>query len=198
MPKPRSDSVLDGLPENQRAAIERWLFEENLSHKDTAVRIFQDFAVRISPSAVACFYQRCAKRRMLLQIAASSESSKAVTDQFRQNPDTSFEALLGLIGQAAFEMKLQSGGKLDLKTLKDLAEIMALGLKVKTDTKKIAQKDEQLRLQRDKLEIDVTKLAMKEAAFIKSVSSNSKLTESEKMNVIRQKLFGQLPPPATT
>lgn len=192
MRKTRSDSIVDGLPENQRSAIERWLCEENLSLDLVKQRIWDDFNVRVSRSALSEFYGRCSRARMLRKISESSAAAKSVTDQFRSNPDTSFEALLGLVGQAAFELKM-SGKQLDLGTLKDLAEIMALGLKVKTDTKKIQQKDEQLALQRQKLEMDVTKLARREAAAIKAISSNSKLTESEKLDAIRKKLFGQLP-----
>jgi hypothetical protein len=192
MRKTRSDSVLDGLPENQRALIERWLCEDNLGLDAVKQKCHDDLNLKVSRSALSEFFQRCSRRRMLDRIAESSAAAKSVTEQFRSNPDSSFEALLGLIGQAAFEKKM-NGEDLDLGTLKDLTEIMAIGLKVKTDTKKIAQKDEQLALQRQKLEMDVSKLAMREAASIKTISSASKLTQSEKLDAIRKKLFGQLP-----
>jgi hypothetical protein len=191
MRKTRSDSVLDGLPENQRAAIERWLVDENLSLKDARERVFQDFGVRCSPTAFSQFAARCRQSRMLRQIAESSSAAKAVTDQFRNDPDTSFEALLGLVGQAAFEMKM-SGKQLDLGTLKDLAEIMALGLKVKTDTKKIQQKDQQLNLAERKFRRDTAELFVKWAEDKRAKEIiTAGVSNSEKIERLGELMFGE-------
>src|SRR5207302_649267 len=68
-----------------------------------------------------------------------------------QNKDQAFDALMGLVGQAAFE-KQMGGETLDIETLKDLTLIASVGLKAKTDAYKIAQKDREIELSRDKFE----------------------------------------------
>lgn len=59
---------------------------------------------------------------------------------------------------------------------------------------------EEHRLNREKFEFDAAKAAKKFAAEIKTISANPKLNESQKINAIRQRLFGVLPeqvnPPA--
>ena len=49
------------------------------------------------------------------------------------------------------------------------------------------------RLAREKFEFDAAQAARKFAAEIKIISANSKLNESQKINAIRERLFGALP-----
>ena len=156
MRKTRSDSVINRLPQNQQDCLERWLCEENLSYKDAAERFFQDFGQRLSRGALERFFQDKAQERTLLKIARSSRDANWVVDELRKNKEKSFEALLGLIGQAAFEKQMK-GEELDVSTLIDLAQIAAIGLKAKSDTRKAEQKDNEIAIAARKLELDLQK-----------------------------------------
>lgn len=58
---------------------------------------------------------------------------------------------------------------------------------------KLDQRERQLQLDTDKFQFDAVKAAIKHAAEIKTISANSKISSAEKVNQIRQKLFGTLP-----
>ena len=132
----KDKSKLGNLPANQQAALEQWLFDDSpaLEYEQARERLWQDFSVRTSLRALCEWRQKRAQERSLAKIAASSQASRAVVQKFSENPSHAFNALMEMIGQAAFEIQMD-GKALSLDTLKDLAEVAALGLKARKDTK---------------------------------------------------------------
>lgn len=156
MRKPKANSVIDGLPANQKEALERWLFEENVSFADATDRLHQDFSVRSSESALRRWYQRRQQERLLDRIAASSSKANAVMERFAKNPANTYDALLGLIGQMAFEESLKTD-KASVETISDLTNLVLSYQGGKLKAAAEARKERELALKREKLELELRK-----------------------------------------
>lgn len=103
--KPRSDSLIDSLPPEQRKQIDDWLFKDNLGYRD-AVRLAKGLGLTIPYNTFVRYYQRQATTRLMDTIAASAEKARELADKFK---DPKFcEALSVVTGQLAFEEALET------------------------------------------------------------------------------------------
>src|SRR6266496_1994794 len=109
--KTRADSFWDNQPLARLLELERWLFDENVSY-DEAVRRYKEFGEAGSVASLSRWRARRAQERMLERISASAKKANAAVEQFKLNPANTYEALLQMIGQAAFEAQLN--GKTEL------------------------------------------------------------------------------------
>ncbi len=123
MKKKRSDSIIDGLPQNQRDQIEGWLCEDNLSYADAQARALADLDVRLPLSGLVSFFQECQQRRMLDRIAASRKNANEVVAQFKENPADIYNALIGIVGQVAFESGMK-GEKMDAELVFNMTKLV--------------------------------------------------------------------------
>src|SRR5437667_6480243 len=123
--KTRADSFWDNQPPARLAELERWLFEENVSY-EVALKRYSDFGEAGSLAGLSRWRARRAQERMLERIAASARTANSVVEKFAANPANTYDALLQMIGQAAFEAHLNGKSDLDLATLKDLAILTSL------------------------------------------------------------------------
>jgi hypothetical protein len=167
--------------------LDRWLTAENLSYDETLTRLKAVWpAGERVPSKSAL--QRWASRRrqdlILSRIASSAAKAKQVTSAFEKNPGDAYAALLGLIGQTAFEMKLKGGESLDMDTLKDLAQLVQVGLVARNAEASLRIKEEDLKLKERRVV-----LLEKKAADATATLSDSALTDEQKMNRFRE-IFG--------
>jgi predicted component of type VI protein secretion system len=144
-PKPQSTSKLDKLPQHQQDALERWLFEEKISYDQARSRLFNDFGVRVgSNSTLSSFYQRCSQRRMLDRIAAQAATTNEVVKRFEANPADTYRALIGLVGQIAFDKATQD--QLDAETIYNFTKLMIAD-------RKEGVREEALALEKQKVEL---------------------------------------------
>ena len=146
MSKPKSNSIIESLPENQRAQIESWLFEENLSYKDCSARCWQDFSVRCGPNVFGSFYQRVKQRRMLEHIATSRGMANAAVEKFKANPADMYQVLLDMAGQIAFDQAFQSEQKLDAETIYNFTKLVMAGKKQAMAAQKLSLDERRVKL----------------------------------------------------
>ena len=115
---------------------------------------------------------------MLKMVSASN----AIIDASADNLPTIDKAMEAALKQAAFEAAL-SGDNEAIKTLVDLT------LKVQK-----ADLDEKaLTLQIDRFQFDAAKAALKHVAALKAIQTDGGLSESQKVDAVRRKLFNVLP-----
>lgn len=183
--KTRADSFWDAQPAARLAELERWLFEENLSY-DEAVKRYAEFGESGSVASLQRWRSRRAQERMLERIAASARQANAVVDRFKANPSETFDALLKMIGQAAFDAQLH-GQTLDLSTLKDLADLTAMGLNAAHDKATLELKEKDLDLKERRVKLLEEKARQADQA--KDTVSDQKLSPEEKDQRLRQ-IFG--------
>jgi hypothetical protein len=176
MRKIRSDSRLSKIPENQREMLKVWFFEENLSDAEVSKRCWQDFAVRVSPTAVRGYRQHLEQERILEKIVRDAQAANEIGEAFEKNPAPVPRVVANLVTQLAFE-ELRKGANLDpdfVVTLTKLA--IDSGLKAK------------------KLELDERKVALleqkaKQAEEAEKALGDSDLTPEQKQQRLRQ-IFG--------
>lgn len=184
--KKRADSVLDKLPPNQRATLEGWLFTDNLSYTDAVKKLWEDFNVRVAPSSLSSFWQECSQRRMLSEIATSSQDAHLVVDAIKANAGEMSKATSALIARIAFEESRKGGGKMNREMIVDLTR---LAMK----ERELAIKEAELSLAREKFEFDAAKAALKELPALRKIASDNSLNDQDKLTQVRLRLFGSAP-----
>lgn len=182
--KPRSDaSPFDRF----RADLDQWLTVDNLSYDETLAKLRAVWPAgeRVpSKSALARWAKRRRQEIVLERIATSAGRAKEVTDTLARNSGNAYDALLGLIGQAAFEIQMKKGAGLDMATLKDLAEVVQVGLIAKTAEANLRIKEEDLKLKERRVI-----LLEKKAADAANTLTDGALTDEQKMSRFRE-IFG--------
>ena len=56
--KPRSDSKLHGLPKEQRAMVDKWLFDKGLTYQEVSEACLQMFGLKVSRSSIGRYHER--------------------------------------------------------------------------------------------------------------------------------------------
>ncbi|MDB6066455.1 MAG: hypothetical protein JWR26_2663 [Pedosphaera sp.] len=74
--KPNSNSIVHGLPAEQRERVDHWLFEENVSYEEVADRCRQLMNVKVSRAAVHRYYERECFRRKLEGVSSPAGDLK--------------------------------------------------------------------------------------------------------------------------
>lgn len=182
--KPRSDaSPFDRF----QADLDQWLSVENLSYKDALERLRAVWPAGERLPSLSSL-QRWADRRrqelMLQRIAESSARAQQVQSAFQANPADAYGALLNMIGQAAMEMRIQKGEALDLDTLKDLAEVVKVGLVSRNEDAKLRLREQEIALKERRVV-----LLERQAADATQTLGNETLTPEQKMAKMRE-IFG--------
>ena len=130
MRKPKGE--LFNLPLEQRAALAGWLIDEvpALTYARARERLKQEFEVEVGQSALIAFYQWHMEERLLQGVAERAQSTHAIAAEANRNHAQTFEALLELGGQGAYDLKVQPG-MATLKELKDYVEMAVRGMRAR-------------------------------------------------------------------
>lgn len=135
--------------------------------------------------------QQEALGQVLSRIDAAAAASSQIKAAIVANRDQLFDSLQTLIGQEAFNRSMR-GEELDVKSMAIFNEIALGGLKVKTDTKKIAQKDQEIALKEAKFQRDTCDLFVKWCAnetakqIVSSTGNNA-----DKIEQLGKLMFGE-------
>ena len=170
--KPRSDSVLDGLPPERREQLVRWLVDENLKYPEAVARVWEKFGVKTSVSALQKFY---ARRCFSLRADQARDFAELVVEQAKQDPAKFDEATLALVKQRAFERVYARDG--NLNELAVLAGILG-------DSAKLELKRRELELGERRVTLLEQKAALADKA--KGVVDDQSLTEEQKAARLRE------------
>jgi hypothetical protein len=170
--KPRSDSKLDALSEEQHVTLAEWLTIENVSYADAKARVLDQFGVSTSVAALQSFFSRFAAPWKYARAAGEADS-------FADLMEGKFDAAtIKKAKQLAFDA--MSGPRPDLKAAKAL-------LKIVGDSAKLSLAQEKLSLDARKVKILEAKAAQADAA--KAVTSDESLTPEQQLLRYRQ-IFG--------
>jgi hypothetical protein len=66
--KPRSDSKLHGLAKEQRALVDKWLFDKGLTYQEVSEGCLAMFGLKVSKSSVGRYHERGASARALWKV----------------------------------------------------------------------------------------------------------------------------------
>lgn len=170
--KPRSDSKLDSLSEEQHAQLAEWLTVENVSYAEAKKRCAEQFGITTSLAALQSFYSRFAAP---WKFARSREQADTIAELMEGKFDA---ASIQRARQLAFESMV--GPRPDLDAAKALMKIVG-------DSAKLALAQEKVSLEARKVKLLELKAAQADSA--RAIAGDQALTAEEKELRIRQ-VFG--------
>ncbi|MDB6033849.1 MAG: hypothetical protein JWM16_4187 [Verrucomicrobiales bacterium] len=194
--KTRSDSKLDNLPPNQRETLERWLFDDSprLSCAAAMDRLWEDFGVRSSETAVRSFYRRAQRARLeeeaLENVVLDAKSTNRLLEQSEQNAADYTKAILTVISGVALK-KAMRGEDLSVQEMATISGMALGGMKEDRERYKVKQKDKQLLIEERKLAILEAKAKAVQA--VEETAKGGKIdaaTKAELLAAIDRKLVG--------
>jgi hypothetical protein len=170
-----------------REELDQWLTVDNLSYDDALAKLKAVWPVDVrapSRSALARWAEGRRQEQVLDRIAKSAASARQVQDTLAANPGDAYASLLGLIGQAAFEMRMKAGDELSIDTLKDLAQVVQVGLAARNEEAKLRLREQEIGLKERRIV-----LLERQSAEATDVVRDTALTPEQKMARFRE-IFG--------
>jgi hypothetical protein len=184
MSKPRSDSILLNLPEEQQAKLADWLLG-GVPYHEAKPLVEEEFGVSFkSLKPFEAFWKQvCAplllqRRRRMLPLA------EARAKEALENPGQFDVATLDALKQKAYEL-----AESPTATLKDVKAVLGLLLKARSEDRA----DRELTFEREKFEFDAAKSCLRALPDLKAISTSKTLSEPQKVEQIRLRLFGKIP-----
>jgi hypothetical protein len=176
-------SVIAALPAEARETLDVWLFDQNLSYAEIARRGLKNWNVTFCRTTLRRYYHRGVQSRALERISRSARCANAVMKQFEDHPADTYQLVLKMAGQIAFEKAIESENGVDTRTLGELIKILITARKEDLGIKK-------LQLERDKWEFDAARACRQHMSEIQAITKDNYLDEDAQVLAIRRRLFG--------
>lgn len=183
MSKPRPESKLLNLPDDQQAQIVDWLLS-GLPYYAVAGMIEKEFKLKVSNSVLCRFYKIAVEPALLVRRRRAVETADAIGEAAAQNPGKMDQATVDALKQRAFELSINPQ-----VNPKDVKAIFALVLKARDQE----LSEQQLALDRDRFQFDAAKACLKKLPELKAIASDTGMDEDAKLKAVREKLFGEIP-----
>jgi len=120
MRKPRSDSVLDSLPEDRQAMLVEWLLA-GMPYHAVAALVAKEFGVKTSVAALSRFWSGACQQALIARRARAAGAASAVAEEAARHPGQFDAATIDAIKQKAFELLISPAAKpSDVKALAGL------------------------------------------------------------------------------
>jgi len=180
--KLRADSNWSGLSGEQRQTLERWLFEENLSYKETLERAKKEFGIEASLGSVQRFRRRVIKERTVAAMIEAEKSADEVTAT-TANLEKLRSSGWKVVGKQFLEKAMEG---CDIKELKALGHLMA-----ESEEREI--RHARLLLAREKFEYRAAKAVLKHLPKLEQMRLEDEEREDARIDAIRLAIFGRDP-----
>ncbi len=184
-PKPKGHSVLDRLPPEQRAEVDKWLFNENATYRSVVERCQKEFGAKIAITSVARHYQREFRARSLDRfertIHQKNEMLKIMNE--KQHPNGNYELMIRMAENMAVEEALKPDAERDYRKVGYLARLI-IAAKEESSTEIHAQ------LARCKFEYDFATECLIHKVKFDAILAEEGLDDGERIQKFREELFG--------
>jgi hypothetical protein len=127
------------------------------------------------------------EEELLRQIASGAAQHKAVEAEFARHPAPELETIIKLHRVLIMKLSTQANAEPDL--LETLGRLM----KPVLEFAKLNEKRLDRELDRDRFEFDAAQACLKALPELKVISADSGLSETQKVEQIRLRLFGEVP-----
>jgi len=182
--------------------LSEWFGIQKMTLVAARSRLSSEFGCSVSLNALSKWWHRQQQARMqdrlLSDIASGAKFNRQLEQQLDANPPPEDRTLMQLIKTLIAQLAVQ--GAADTDTMKMVATFTSLVLderkavgSYKLKEQGLNLRERQIQLDREKFEFDAAKACLKELPELKTIASNGKLTQAEKIDAIRRKLFGVLP-----
>ncbi len=135
----RGDSILAGLPVEQREQVEDWLMVERLPLREVQRKLKEEFGVAVCHDTVARYERRLRQLSVVEDLKESMVSAQGLPGDFSKDGELLQQASLLLMRQRAFE--LLSAGDCDVPTLERIGRLLVrlAELEIRAQRLKVAE-----------------------------------------------------------
>jgi hypothetical protein len=179
MKKRRGDSILNELPPEQRAQVDRWLFEEEQTYKRVAESCQREFGMPVSVPSISRYYHAKSHVLRLNRLGQEAQNSEA-TDN---DPQRTYESVLQGVESMALEMSRVSHEEVKTRDLSDLVHLLIAARREANEASRLA-------LAREKLEYDVATACLMHKIEMDRICEDKSMDDGERIQAIREELFG--------
>jgi len=180
MHKLRSDSTWAVLTPAQKEKLIQWLFDENLSYRETLERVQQEFGVTASKSSLAKYYQFLARERLREELCdAQSIATEAMGSEAKLADLRG--AALKMVGKKLIDCALQRGVA---KELPSLTHLLLL-----SEQQELQR--EWLALARERFQFKAAKAVLKVLPLQDELAAEEEAREIERVEKIKRQIFGK-------
>jgi hypothetical protein len=183
MRKPRSDSKLLTLPEEQQAQLAEWLLSGLPYHKAKAL-LEKEFHVVTSLAALSAFWDEVCTPGLLARRQQAVSTADEIAEEARAKPGNFDAATIDAIKQKAFELAVSPRA-----APRDVKSLFMLITKNRDQT----LKEQQLKLDRERFEFSAAKAALAQLPALRHIAGDKSLDNDSKLLAVRQALFGETP-----
>lgn len=168
MRKPRSDSKLMRLSEEQQALLVEWLLS-GIPYHEAKKLVEKEFGVRCSLSALSLFYGVCCQQHLIRRRDQAVNTANEVAEVAKKNPAQFDAATIDAIRQKAFELAISP-----MASAKDVKSLFMLISKNRDQELKA----QQIELERRRVEMLERKLLAVQAAVTQAKTAGGLTPET--------------------
>lgn len=188
MVKPKSTSTIMMLTPEQREQVKVWLCDQNKSYDDVEKWTAEQFQRPINRRALQYFCQKEIRRRNVIDLLNCAEHARAVLKAAGDDPDKTFQALVQVVAQIAFEITARASA--NKKQLPDLRPLLD-ALPVLIDARQDLREDKKTAFEREQWEFDVVRMCHNHFTELQTIIGNQTMDEPSRLDAIRRRLFGK-------
>ncbi len=169
--------------------LDDWFGVQNMTLDQVREQLLQD-GVSVSASRLSKWWQnrrtRLLQERQLNLIASGAQQVREVEKAFSTSKAPELETLIKL--HRVLVLDLSTKGIADPKML----ELVNRMMRELRQYARLEQIGEQIALEREKFQIDAAEKCLEKLAELKTISTDTTLSQTEKVEQIRLKLFGSI------
>ena len=183
--KPKGNSILDRLPPEQKAEVNKWLFDENATYHSVVERCQKEFGVKVVITSVARYFQREFRARSLERFSRSVHEKQEILKIVcnKQDPQDDYELMLRMAETMAVEEALKPDKERDYRKVGYLTRLIISAREEAT-----SRMHADLALQKAQYDIATTCLMHK--IKFDAICADKELDDGEMIEKIREELFG--------
>jgi hypothetical protein len=176
--------LLKNLTPEQAELLEKWLFEDCLSYGQVVPLVEKEFNIKVGVKSLFNFYRKQSRQRTVNRILHSAQNANAVLKAFAENPADTYQAVLNIAGQIAFDKALKNPDQPDVATIREFTKLLISAKQEKLAEKKFGH-------DREKWEFDIAKACAAHHAQLEAIATDKNLNDEARIQAIRERLFGQ-------
>lgn len=192
MKKPRSDSPLQNLPEEQAAKLCDWMLSGLPYHKVKKL-VKEEFSLETSEAALSRFYSSFCAAALLVRRSRAVTTAAEIAEEAAKTPGQFDAATIDALKQKAFELSISP--QADPGDVKDLFMLVLKAKDQEMDEKKLHLELEKFKSQEERKARELNQLLSEaEPRKKKNKGGNNEPLATETINRIRD-LYGLSPIP---
>ena len=181
--KTKGDSKLNKLLPDQRAQVDRWLFEEKRTYKEVVDGCQKEFGLLVSRTSVLRYYHSRSRGLKLDRLGRGAQKIEGASGTKDNDPQRTYESVLQGVESMALEMSRISHEEVKTRDLSDLVHLLIAARREANEASRLA-------LAREKLEYDVATACLMHKIEMDRICEDKSMDDGERIQAIREELFG--------